>query len=254
MANEALLLDAAIAFASGVVYAYVGWVTSRRRIGGEAQLAASLFSIWWYTLAAITVVGTAQRVLAYAGIFDLGVHATILHVVILALVAAFWALEYYLVYLFSGSKRWFAPISLYYSILYLWILYLIVYRQPTGVSIVDGRIEWAYVRDASRAVRVALGLAFLLPTLAGAFGYARLYFRVEGTTQRYRIALVSLTFLVWFTTSLVALGLQINDDRWWQEISRYFGLVAALFILAAYRPPGFVRRRWGIEPVTERSS
>lgn len=253
VANEEDLLEAAISTASALVYGYVATVTARRKIGGEAELASSLFTVWWWTLAAVTAVGALRGVLAYGGILDLGLHLTILHTLIVAIVGAVWALQYYLFYLFTGDRRWFAPISAYYAILYVWILYTILWRQATGVVIVDGRLDWSYARDVSDGLRVAQGIAFFAPTLIGAIGYARLYFRVEGTTQRYRIALVSMTILVWFSASLVALGFGFNDDRWWQQLSRFFGLAASLLILAAYRPPAFVRRRWGIEPVGERS-
>lgn len=254
MANETLLLDAGIAVASAAVYAYVAVVTGRRKIGGEAQLAASLFSFWWWTLCAITGVSALQRVLAYVGALDLGLHSTMLHIVLLAIVAAFWALEYYLFYLFTGDRRWLTPISIYYAILYLAILYLIIWRQPTSIGVTDGRLAWSYAREASKAAGLAIGIAFIVPTLIGAFGYARLFFRVEGTTQRYRIGLVSMTIIAWFGTSLVALGLGLNEDVSWQKVSRFFGLAASLLILAAYRPPAWVRRRWGIEPVEQRAA
>ena len=254
MANETLLLDAAIAAGSGLVYAYVGRVTSRRKIGGEAQLAVALFSVWWFTLSAITATGAVTRLLAYGGVFDLGLHSTILHVAIVALVAAFWALEYYLVYLFTGSRRWLAPISVYYGVLYLAILYMIVWRQATGIDVVDGRVVWSYAHEVPRAAGAAIGIALIAPTIVGAIGYARLFFRVDDATQRYRIGLVSGTIILWFSTSLVAIGFGFSADAWWTQVSRFFGLVAALLILAAYRPPSFIRRKYGIEPVQEQTT
>lgn len=250
MANERMLLDVAIALGTGIVYAYVGRVTSLRRIGGEAQLAVTLFSVWWYTLAAITWSGAGGRLLGYFGVLDIGIHLTILHVALIALSAAFWGLQYYLFYLFTGSKRWLAPITIYYVLLYLSLLYMIIWRQPTGVTIEGTAVTVGYAREVARPLLVALGIAFLLPTVIGAIGYARLFFRVDTPTQRYRIGLVSFTIIIWFSISLIATTTGLNQAPWWQGVSRYFGLVAALLILAAYRPPGFVQRRWGIQPVT----
>lgn len=254
MPDNALLLGAALQVVTALVYFHVGRVTSMRRIGGEAQLAARLFSVWWFTLGALTAVGAFTRLLVLAGVLDLGLHATLSHLNLLSLCVALWALLYYLVYLFTGSRRWFLPITAFYIVFYVGVVYLLTAAEPVGVIVERGVVRIDYARELSGGPLVALVLALILPPVLGAIGYARLFFQVEELTQRYRIGLVAFTILAWFGSSLVAWAGGFSQAGWWRNISQFFGLIAALAILAAFRPPGFIQRRWGIHAVDEPST
>jgi hypothetical protein len=63
--------------------------------------------------------------------------------------------------------------------------------------------------------------------------------------------MVSFTLLGWFGSALLAYGTGLSTNPWWQAVSRSIGLVAALLIYAAYRPPGWVQRRWGVRSIDE---
>ncbi|HUR67782.1 MAG TPA: hypothetical protein VM370_00930 [Candidatus Thermoplasmatota archaeon] len=253
--NETLLLDALLQVVTGIFYAYVGRVCARRRIGGDAQLAASMFSVWWYALGALSGSAALTRVLAYAGVRELGVFVTLTHIAILGLCLAFWALQYYLVYLFSGERRWLLPLSGFYLALYIWIVYLIVWETPIGVDVSAWAVKLTFERPLTTGpVVAALTLLLIVPPVLGGIGYARLFFRVTEPTARYRIGLISFTIVAWFGSSLAAWGMGINTASWWQGVSRAIGLVAALMIVAAYRPPAWVRRRWQIQAAEEAAS
>lgn len=251
MQSPTLLLDALFLLLTGTVYTFVGYVTSRRRIGGDAQLAVELFALWWYALGAITLMGVPIRVLAYADMLNLGIMVTYTHLVVLGICVALWALLYYLVYLFTGSRRWLVPISVLYTLVYLWILYLIVAARPESVNVTDWNILLVYANPFPRVTSLILSLIISVPVVLAAGGYATLFFRVKGPTQRYRIGMVSFTIAAWFGSSVIAAALGINQDPTWIAASRLISLLSAVLIYAAYRPPGWVRRRWNVRAMGE---
>lgn len=254
MGPPTLLLDAAIVLATAALYAYVGVVAWRRRVGGDAQLASDLFATWWFALAATTAAGVVTRLLGWAGVTDLGLYLTVSQISLLGLCIALWGLLYYLLYLFSGRKQLIVPVSIFYVAFYSWIVYLVTARPPIGVEVTDWSVRLTYATELSSAALTAFILLLILPPLLGAIAYARLFFRVQDRTQRYRIGLVSFTIAAWFGTTLVVWILQVNQGFAWQVTSRLIGLAAAYLIYAAYRPPGWVRSRWGIRRVDEPES
>lgn len=251
MGPDTLLLDAALVLTTAAIYAYVGVVTWRRRVGGEAQLASDLFATWWFALAATTIGGVATRLLGWAGVADLALYVTVSQVTLLGLCIALWGLLYYLLYLFSGNRKLIVPVSLFYVGFYSWLVYLTALRPPTGVTVEDWKVTLTYATTLPSSVTGAFILLLILPPLLGAIAYARLFFRVEDRTQRYRIGLVSFTIVAWFGTTLAAYYLQLGPSFGWQVASRLIGLVAASLIYAAYRPPGWVRARWGVRGIDD---
>lgn len=251
MGPQTLLLDAGIVLATAALYAYVGVVTWRRRVGGEAQLASDLFATWWFALAATTAAGVLTRLMGWAGVKDLALYLTVSQVTLFGLCVALWGLLYYLLYLFSGRRQLIVPVSLFYVGFYAWLVYLTVARRPIGVTVDEWKVSLTYASQYSSAVLATFVLLLILPPLLGAAAYARLFFRVRDRTQRYRIGLVSSTIVAWFGTTLVVWFLDASQSFAWQVTSRLIGLGAAYLIYAAYRPPGWVRARWGIRRVDE---
>lgn len=251
MAAPTLLVDVAFALATAGVYTYVARVTSRRRVEGGGRLALEAFSIWWYALAAITASSAITRTLAYLGVLDIGIHSALLYASILILCVAFWALLYYLAYVYSGDRRWLAPITAFYAAAYIFLLYSFVLRHPIGVEVGDWRSNIVYEREFGRDVRVALLIVFIVPPILGAIAYARLFFAAREPTQRYRIGLVSFTIVAWFSSSLIASATGLSDLPWWHFASRTISLSAALIVLAAYRPPAWIRARWHVRGVDD---
>lgn len=251
MASQTLLLDAALILATAVVYAYVGAVTWRRRTGGEARLASDLFATWWFALAATSLIGALRNALGYLGVRDVALYLTLGFVSLFGMCLALWGLLYYLVYLFSGRKRLLVPVTAFYALMYAWLVYLVARWPATGVEVGEWGVRVTYATEPGGALVTALVLLIIVPPVLGAAGYARLFFRVQDATQRYRIGLVSFTFAAWFMTSLLAYFLELRGTAEWQVASRAIALGAAALIYAAYRPPAWVRSRWGIRRVDE---
>lgn len=251
MDEPTLILDAALALASAFVFGYVGRVSMRRRVEGDGRLAATLFGVWWYALAGVTATNALMRVLAYVDVADVSLFATLMYVNLFALCLALWALLYYLVYLFTGSKKILLPLSAFYFVYYGFLMWFVTYQHPVGVKVEPWEFAIRFEREIGGLPLVLVALLLLVPPVLGALNYARLYVRVSDPTQKYRIGLVSSTIVAWFGSALVAYASGIGDQIWWSLASRFVSLAAAWCIYLAYQPPAWVRERYGIRPVDE---
>lgn len=251
MVTQTLGAAAAFALAAGAVYAFIGLRLAQRRVGPDAQLAATMFSAWWFGLAATTVIGAVQSLAGAFGLLSLPLAVTLMHVNLLVICIALLGLLYYLVYLFTGKRRAIVPLTLFYVLYYPLLVYFVVASDPIGVEVERWRVTLDYAQDIRGPLYVAVLLLLIAPQILGAIAYLTLYVRVKERTLRYRIALVSLSIIVWFGSALAAAFTGINQNDDWQIASRAIGLAAALTILMAYYPPGFLKRRFGLTSVSE---
>ncbi|HEX2021962.1 MAG TPA: hypothetical protein VHH36_04570 [Candidatus Thermoplasmatota archaeon] len=253
---EASALDVVktlLAFLTGAVYLYVGARLSRRHVEGDARLAWNLFTQWWYALGVISVTGELSTFLPLVGVTDGAVFVSFTHVLLLGLCYAFFCLVYYLVYLYTGTRRTLVPVAFFYALLYVAILY---YVNWAGMYYDQAAGKIDMVRQPPHAIRIGLGLLFVLPIIGAAAMYFRLWFKVDEPTQRYRIALIAGTLVTWFGSTLLSY-LPAGDETvgklpWWPVATRLLGLGAALLILMAYVPPAWIRERYDVLPIEER--
>ena len=242
-----LLFSAILAATSASIYAYVGWRLSRRVISSsEARLAWGSFTVWWYGLAATTLIGGFLSLFGALGVTSLPLFVTAAYINILISCLALWGLLYYLIYLFTGNKRGLVPLAIFYMIYYILVVYYITAGMPENVNV--GRWETSLVyRVPPTGPFVAIVLAMLLlPEIIGGLAYFSLYFRVKEVTQKYRVLLVSLSIIIWFLSPLISPAGGLTQQDWWQFASRLIGLAPALTILMAYFPPRWLIQRYGI--------
>jgi hypothetical protein len=253
MSQETLLFDAAFATATAVLYAYVGGlVRSRPTADADARLANRMFTVFWFGLAAINVMGAIRNVLAVAGVLDIGWHAALGFLSIVPLVALLWGLTYYLAYIYTGKRWLFAPLTAIHALLLGGFCYLVWWMQPQGVTVNEWSVVVDYARNPAGPLVALLLFTILGPVLLLSLGYGTLYFRTDDPTARYRIALVSGAFILWFGSPLVAYAVPALGEWWaWPIATRVIGLISTLMILAAYKPPRFVRDRYAIRSVME---
>lgn len=233
---------AALACLSGFVFLYVGYVTSRRPGAGADREALHAFGWWWYGLAGLNFYAAVVNPFVAANLVDLDLYVTFLLAVLFVLCVALWGLSYYLIYLFSGDRRWRTPLAILFAGYAVWITYLVIAANPNGYTVTrwGARIDYEYEWGGS--VGRILGLLLFGPIIIGALGYLSIYFRVEGRQPRYRIAIVALTMLLWFGSSIVASWSGFNRWEWWPLVNRFISLSGAVMVLAAYKPPPFIRR------------
>jgi hypothetical protein len=237
--------------ASGI-YGYIGWRLSKRVVPSpEARQAWQFFALWWYGLAASTLINGLLSLFGALGVTNLPLFLTATYVNIPVLCIALLGLLYYLIYLFTGDRRALLPLALFYLAYYILLVYYITASLPSHVDVGRWTATIAYsvpLRGPFFLIVVAL---LLIPQIAGGFAYFTLYFHLREATQKYRVLLVSWSIIIWFASPLLALTGGLADEDWWQLASRFIGLVAALVILMAYLPPVWLKQRYGITSLND---
>lgn len=253
MAEPVEVVTYSLSVLTGLLYAYVGLRLGRRHVEGEAGLAWGLFVHFWYGLGGLTLMAAAIPLLQEVGVDDAALYMTLLHALLIAIVYALWALLYYLVYLFTGNRSLLWPLAGFYALYYVFLVYVIV---SGGYHYDAAERAFVYETEPSDAVKASLGMVLVVPIIAGAIGYFRLYFAAREPTQRWRIGLVAGSIGIWFASSLIGYlpaGTDtISQQDWWRITRGLIGLAAAATVLAAYLPPRWVRDRYKVVPVDER--
>lgn len=250
MAPASLVLDVTVAFATAVLFAYVGLLMTRRPVSDpNGRVAVRAFSVWWYGLAIYTLMGGFRVGLALLGIVDPWVHHVVNSLTALPLVALLWGLVYYLTYIYTGNARLLWPISALHVAILVFYGYVVFSLQPVGLNITDWSAPIEYAGGVGPRMQGAILLTMLGPTLFAALAYVTLFFRARDPTTRFRIAMTSGAFIFWFGTAAIASLTPLGEWYWWPLAARVTGLVATLMVLAAYRPPRWLQQRFGIQPL-----
>lgn len=249
-----LALTAVVSVVVAALYLYVGRVVHSRAVSAEARLARDAFATWWALLGGMSLLGALQTALYLSDRLPIWLYLTFTQIALWALFAALCSLQLYLVYLYTGSKRSFVPIGAFYLVAYFAIIALLHWAgRPESIYDDGWRLRTLPQVELGRAVGIAFILLLLGPQLFAAVSYARLYRKTQDRTQRYRIAMLTGSILVWFGTSAVV-GAASSPDAVnvpWQIAQRLLSIAAALAILMAYKPPRWVRDRWGLRALDE---
>jgi hypothetical protein len=252
MIQPTLLFGALLSILSAVIYSYVGRVLSRRHSASpDSNLAWRLFVLWWYALAGTTLSGAALNLLGGFGVTNLPLFVTVTMMNLMAICVALFGLLYYLLYLFSGSRRWFTPLVVFYVIYYALLVYFVEASEPARVAVEPWRVRLVYQQQLGNPFFVIILLLLLFPQIIGGLVYFTLYFRVKTATQKYRILLVSWSIVIWFLSSFLASISGLSQSDAWQVLSRFIALAASLTIMFAYQPPESIKRRFGVTSIAE---
>lgn len=245
--QSTLLLSAVFAVIAASIYAYIGWRLSKRVISSsESRVAWQFFTVWWFGLATTTLIGGLLNLLGALGWINLAVFVTANYVTLQLSCLALLGLFYYLIYLFTGKTQWLKPLAILYTILYVLLVYFVTASNPVGVTLEPWDTTLAYEVPFMGPIVISLLVLVFASQIFGGFAYFTLYFRVPDITQKYRILLVSWSIIVWFLSPFVGIATGLEGEDWWQIVSRFLGLAAALTILMAYQPPQWLKRRYGI--------
>ncbi len=255
MESPTLLVSAAFAVAAAALYGYVAWVIANRPVGADARLAAGAFVAWWLMLAVSTATGAVQHVAAYLHIEDVLPYVVLGDLSLIAICVALWGLLYYLLYLYTGRRGVWLPLAVFYVAYYTLLNGLIRSGEPTGIIVDRWQVSIEYAADLESNVLWGPVIALLiLPQVVGSLAYFRLYFQLDDRTQKYRVAVVSWSIIIWFGSAGLAVVADLGEQDWWQVLSRFIGLAAALAILSAYRPPAWLQKRLKVEPAPAREA
>lgn len=257
MPTDTLVLSTLASVASAVLYLYIAVVLQRRQVSADARFARNMFALWWAVLGVLGIMGAAQVFLYRAGHLPIWLYLTTTQVALVALFLALWALQVYLVYLYTGTKRWVLPLGVFYVAMYIAIVGLLQWAgRPEEIVDNGWQLRTLPESDLPREFGVVFIVLLLGPAMWAAGAYARLYGKTKDRTQRYRIAMLTTAILVWFGTSAVvgASSTPGEVNVPWQIASKLLALAAAVAILFAYQPPGWIRRKFGIEALAGKSN
>jgi hypothetical protein len=243
------LVQTGVQVVSAALYLWVARTILTRDLAGDTRRANTLFGVWWLALGSVFLLAPLFTLPSRLGGYEnLALSITLLNLLLILIVVAAWGLAYYLTYLYTGNPRWFWPITAFYVVLGILLLYAIAWLNPVGFD-ATGRLAYEH-ESLPRAPAMGISLLFSLPILTAALAYGSLFFRVNTTEARYRIAMVSGGFILQFGWSLVSGLLQLSrrfpDAAWLPFISNAFGIIAAIAVLLAFRPPRMLRERWGL--------
>lgn len=242
MVGWTLLLDALLAAGGSMIYGWIGERLLTRRVSPGIQRASTMFAVWWFGVAGATLAVALSQALGAFGVLDLGLHIALAQLALLALVAGLWGLLYYLVFLFTGSRRAFAPLGVFYGALYVGILWLLVASGPVGVVAGRWRVAISYASPIEGPVAAAFAGALLLPVTLAAMAYFSLFFRLTDPEPRYRVAVVGLGVVTWLVALYLTREAALAGFDAGLLAGRAVGLLAAAAVFFGYSPPAPVRR------------
>jgi hypothetical protein len=239
-----LAVSAVVSLVAAAVFLFVGELFRRRVRGSGGQLALGGFTVYWYGIGTYTLFGALGDALAALGVTPFALFLGIRYVTIPVASAALAGLGFYIVYLYTGRAGWAWPIGAFYGLITLGMWYYVTRQHPVGVAVLRWRTDLAYEHELVSPVFLGILLALMVPQLVAAVAYLTLVRRVDAPTQRWRILLVGSGIILWFSSSLAA---RAADDDLWQLVTRPgLGMLVAAMVLAAYRPPVWARKRFGL--------
>ena len=256
MTNQfTLLFSTLFGLVSAGIYSYVGWRLGKRVIASaEGRLAWGSFTVWWYGLAVSTLITGFQNLFGAVGLTNLPLFVTATYINIFPACIALWGLLYYLIYLFTGNRRSLLPLTIFYIIYYVLLVYYTTVRIPNSVEVGRWGTTLIYRTPTTGPFFVILAVLLLVPQIIGSIAYLTLYFRVTDITQKYRILLVSGSIMIWLLSPYVAIAGGLAQHDSWQIGSRILGLAAPLTVLMAYLPPHWLKQRFGIISLSDESN
>ena len=240
-----LLAAGIIALLAGAVYLYVARRLPRPPGSKDASRAMAMFSLWWYALGVNIILVGVTYLLGAAGHLTFELQYVDSYLQRLLLAVSMVGLMHYLLYLLTGRDL-LAPLAVFYGAYFVFLIYGMLLQQPDTLFVGAWRTDIMSPRGEVAWLKYASLGAILLPPTVCSLLYLRLFFRVPDATRKWRIALVSGAILFWWAIAVVAGQRAALDDTPLQAANRLLSLVAAFAVLAAYSPPRWAQRRWGV--------
>lgn len=242
--NGASWSGAVLPLVTAGLLAYVGVLMARRPVSPGARFPMRAFSAWWFAVALVNLLSSAPTWLSLAGVTDARVYAAFVYAIAAPLAAALFSLLSYLLYIYTGRRAAAVPLGLAYFAFFLFALY---YFSSFGTYRVESS-EWM-VRTAGDAqppawLSALFGITLAGPVLAAVVGYASLYARVDGSEQRFRVAMVSAAFGVLFVPTLAGFLAGVEDAAWFHLVYPAAGLLGAILVVVGFRPPAALQAHW----------
>lgn len=225
-------LATTLSLLSAIGFLLVGRTIQRRDVSRQMRIGQDAFVVWWYSLAAATLLGAVAALPVFA---DLEAFLTLTILTLLVLCVGLCGLLFYLVFLFTARRSLLVPMAIGYAGFFVFLVWFILSGQPIGIETTPWGPELVYAEPIEGGPLAMTALALLIgPQLVASLGYLSLYWKTDDPLLRRRILLVSLSILAWFGSSLVGTGADVSESDWWRFTSRLIGLAASATIYYAY--------------------
>lgn len=236
MPTTTLLVAGAVSIATGLAFAFVAMVITRRPTPADVRIGNLTLGLWWGLLGAYLCLQGALTIVASYDALTLEVYLATRALIIPLLCGAVASLVHHLSFLYTGNARLSGRLALIYvPIAALFAYATFAIPQTLEVS------PWLIGLDDSHPLyRLTYALVGLPPILAS-FAYLALLRRVSDPLQRMRVWLVSLTIAAYVGSGLVARLTATDTVKFVTLVG--FGLAAAGLVLVAYQPPRALRER-----------
>lgn len=226
-----LAAAATLTVLAGVAYALVGVRFARRARRPDGH-APGLFSLFWF---AIAFYGLTDGLWSLAvPLLDppLAVGVTILMLKTLVGCIGFFGLVYYLAYVYTGHRRWLAPLVVFYAVVYVLVLHSYVAAEPVGQLVQTWRSGLVYANPGGVLDTLAV-VALFAPPLLASIAYARLMGKTDDPARRRRILVVSSALAAFFGGLLF--GWLGGTWYWWPLVEKVLALGTVLAVYVVVR-------------------
>lgn len=235
----------AFVLATTAVLAYVGVLQQQRaRAASKADRAAILaFAMWWYGAAAVLLSLGLQSILVLVGVDSISIHNAMRYTRMAPLSIAAGSLLFFLLYLLTGRMAWRRLLVAGYTGFFAFTIYYAYLSEPVTLQVTEWDVRMRATTPVEPWLVILFGVLLAGPILLATIIYAMLFFKVRDPQQRYRLALLAISFIVWFGAILIGFLAGLTSESWFPILYEAPGLVAGGLVILAYRPPGWIQRR-----------
>jgi hypothetical protein len=235
MPTATLALSLALTLGTSALLAYAGALILRRPTDEEAKRALRLFAVWWFSVAAVVLLGGSATILSLAGVDSIRLQTALSYLTAVPLTLALWSLLYYLIFIYTGRPSAIWPLTLAYGVFFAFEMFYFSSFGDRSFQETPYSIRLVAARQPPAWVSVTFGLLLAVPILFVVVGYASLWFRTQEPDVRRRIGLVSSAFALWFGVVLAAFLLGWDRQDWFPLVYQAPGVVAGALVVTAYR-------------------
>lgn len=246
-----LLLNAALALATGLVFSWVGWVAARRATqvhDGQlpgAQLAGNMFAIWWYGLAGSSLLIALNQIEAAFSEPSLQLVLGRQAIGVIAICASLAGLLHYLIYLHTGRERAFWVIVVGYAATCGWLLHSSIAQGPVGIEVTAWQVILVFERSASALSSLVGTLLLFGAPLAASISLLVVTLRAQRGMARLRKQVVAASVLGWLGGStLILAAWGETNPAMASGMQLALGLLTGLAVLLTHQPPRWLVARF----------
>lgn len=251
VSSATLAVAAALGIATAALLGFAGRTTWHRRVGSTDVVPSRALAVWWYSAAAVIALQAVRPLLFLAGVRDPAAYTALSYAGSFPLATAVWGLMVYILYLLTGRRGVIVPLTVLYAAYLGFLLWFNGLGGPRTLTAGEWQVSVAAADPPSATLTLLFGLLLAGPLVFATTAFVVLAVRLSAPTQRYRLVLLAGGFLFLFGTILVAYLVGWSRSNWFALLYESAALVTASLAVLAYRPPAWVRRRFGVEGVVQ---